>query len=116
MGGDWSEWTDCSATCDDGYQSRSRVVAQEANSCGKPLEGARTEYKVCPNGPCVVDNDCKLADWGSWSDCSCSCFGIMERPRNIYQQVSGDGKACDNALKEIASCNPSKWENASAAC
>mmetsp|Transcript_130155 Transcript_130155/g.239450 ORF Transcript_130155/g.239450 Transcript_130155/m.239450 type:complete len:1615 (-) Transcript_130155:72-4916(-) len=114
----WSSWSRCSATCDDGYMSRHRNVHTAANNCGKPAEGLEQEFKECPNLPdCVPRKDCDIAQWGQWSDCTCSCFGIKERTRSVVQYKQGKGLSCFNeSLKQIEACNPVVGGTAPAGC
>jgi len=46
LGGDWSEWTDCSAPCGTGGQTRTRA----AGTCAEPY----TESRQCNLSPCDV--------------------------------------------------------------
>lgn len=114
----WQEWSKCSASCSMGYRSRSRQIEVEANHCGLPVGGLREQFESCTAAqPCVSDRDCQLTMWASWSKCSCSCFGIRERTRNIKDFASGNGKPCDGlALKVIEACNDDDDDPASQAC
>eukprot|EP00929_Paragymnodinium_shiwhaense_P046780 TRINITY_DN237_c0_g2_i2.p1 TRINITY_DN237_c0_g2~~TRINITY_DN237_c0_g2_i2.p1 ORF type:complete len:1617 (-),score=410.89 TRINITY_DN237_c0_g2_i2:304-5154(-) len=116
--GNWSEWSACSATCDKGYRKRHRDIVRQPNSCGKPVEGSEDEFETCEGGvQCIVDEDCKLGEWTPWSACSCTCFGVKSRSREILNYARGKGKSCDPAaLKEITQCNPSSGEDAPAKC
>jgi len=114
----WNDWSECSASCSSGFRSRSRIVAQEPSSCGKPAVGIRQEFAACQGlPPCIEDRDCQLSEWGDWSYCSCTCFGIRERNRHINVFSSGAGKACvDTSLKEIAPCNAGVGEGLPPGC
>jgi len=104
--GQWQEWSTCSASCSSGYRSRTRLMEEEANHCGNPVGGLRQQFESCPLPPCVADTDCELSMWASWSQCSCSCFGIRERSRFIKTFAFGSGKPCDGEpLKVIEACN-----------
>ena len=93
--GQWGQWSKCTASCDSGFRVRHRDAIQRPNSCGKPAIGLEDEYQVCEGlGPCTADTDCLLAEWGQWSDCSCSCYGVKERHRRIEQFAQGGGKSC----------------------
>eukprot|EP00929_Paragymnodinium_shiwhaense_P118522 TRINITY_DN90434_c0_g1_i1.p1 TRINITY_DN90434_c0_g1~~TRINITY_DN90434_c0_g1_i1.p1 ORF type:complete len:1555 (-),score=394.78 TRINITY_DN90434_c0_g1_i1:60-4724(-) len=105
--GNWSAWSDCSATCDSGFRKRHRDILQQPNSCGKPVEGSEDEYEICNADPCIEARDCKISDWDEWSKCSLDCFGVRERHRRITQYAQGAGKSCPReATKEISPCNP----------
>jgi len=115
---DWGAWSTCSATCKSGYRSRSREVARDPSSCGKPVSGIGEQYVTCDWLPaCVSDHDCQLSNWAEWSSCSCTCFGIRERNRFISVFAAGNGKPCSNdTLQEITPCNPGPGEEVSSEC
>eukprot|EP00931_Biecheleriopsis_adriatica_P063577 TRINITY_DN3852_c0_g1_i1.p1 TRINITY_DN3852_c0_g1~~TRINITY_DN3852_c0_g1_i1.p1 ORF type:complete len:2026 (+),score=365.24 TRINITY_DN3852_c0_g1_i1:79-6078(+) len=116
--GAWGEWGDCSSDCSPSFRVRHRNVAQHPNACGKAASGLEDEYEVCQNLPkCVPDQDCQLSSWGEWSDCSCKCFGVRERQRNVAQYARGNGRTCATmSLKEVHPCNPSVGESPPADC
>eukprot|EP00929_Paragymnodinium_shiwhaense_P074672 TRINITY_DN38225_c0_g1_i1.p1 TRINITY_DN38225_c0_g1~~TRINITY_DN38225_c0_g1_i1.p1 ORF type:complete len:1691 (+),score=329.54 TRINITY_DN38225_c0_g1_i1:637-5073(+) len=116
--GDWGDWGGCSATCESGFRKRHRDVATPPSSCGKAVDGLEDEYEKCEAElPCVPEQDCLLSKWTAWSSCSCSCFGIMERVRNIERYASGNGKSCvHNALKEVSPCNAGVGQDAPEGC
>merc|ERR1711957_597576 len=103
--GDWGEWDMCTAKCDGGVTWRHRVVAKEANSCGKAPAGKKAEVKPCNQGGCGTTIDCTFADWGPWSSCSCTCDGIEHRSRVISKYGTKGGEYCIGGTKEVRSCN-----------
>jgi len=104
--GAWGDWSLCSASCDQGYQFRNRVVAVTPNYCGKPVVGPETEFQRCNVEACTTrDVDCAYTAWTPWSDCSCSCNGIMDRSRRIKSYAQGAGTGCAGSLKETHPCN-----------
>eukprot|EP00928_Gymnodinium_smaydae_P017931 TRINITY_DN16839_c0_g1_i1.p1 TRINITY_DN16839_c0_g1~~TRINITY_DN16839_c0_g1_i1.p1 ORF type:complete len:1540 (+),score=305.14 TRINITY_DN16839_c0_g1_i1:64-4620(+) len=115
---EWTLWSACSVTCGHGFRQRHRDVAQQANDCGKPALGLEDEYEPCESAQqCVEDRDCELTEWQDWSDCSCSCYGVKERHRNVLQYARGNGKQCpQESLKMTAACNPSEGETLPSAC
>jgi len=109
----WTEWSDCSATCQTGYQTRTRQVASTPNDCGKPAAGVTVDVQECKaKAVCVKSTDCELSEWSSWGQCQRDCFGVQEKTRQITQYAQGFyGKPCDNAtLKVIQPCNPAKGD------
>jgi len=115
---EWMEWTSCSATCSSGYKSRRRTIDVLPSPCGKPVYGLREEFAVCDDlPPCIEDRDCELSSWGEWSHCSCECFGIRERNRQVTVFASGKGLRCsESGLKAVEPCNPGINETASIDC
>uniref|UniRef100_A0A1I8IJK1 TSP1_spondin domain-containing protein n=1 Tax=Macrostomum lignano TaxID=282301 RepID=A0A1I8IJK1_9PLAT len=86
----WSSWQECSSTCEDGFQVRSRECISKKNKTSKlstldcqkgGLPGNGSEYKDCSKKiPCNVTFS--WAGWGDWSACSKSCdTGQMRRTR-----------------------------------
>ncbi|CAE8692431.1 unnamed protein product, partial [Polarella glacialis] len=115
--GGWGMWTECSATCDTAYKSRRRDVAVQPSACGKPAVGLREEFQTCVDlQPCQFEQDCVMASWGDWSQCSCHCFGISERNRAIAQFSSATGRPCNGTIKEIIPCNPGLGEVSRVEC
>lgn len=112
---DWSEWTACPA-CGPGQRSRHRDVALAPNDCGFPPEGIKDDVQPCSGAPCVSDVDCLVGAWGSWSDCSGSCFGAAERNRAIQRSAAGNGRPCVEAMKEVKPCNPEQGGPAPFGC
>merc|ERR1712020_447181 len=55
--GEWSEWTDCSASCGGGYQTRTRLCDSPAPAYGgNDCEGASTDCQLCSMEMCI--NEC----------------------------------------------------------
>ena len=47
--GDWGSWNQCSGTCGDGTQSRSRDKTQEAMNGGTECVGSPSDEQACSN-------------------------------------------------------------------
>ncbi|KAK6588702.1 thrombospondin type 1 domain-containing [Cryptosporidium xiaoi] len=67
--GQWSNWSNCSATCGDGYQSRSRIL--QVPSYGKKCELATEEIRKCNESVCP--SSCIVSPWSEWSGCLGGC-------------------------------------------
>eukprot|EP00931_Biecheleriopsis_adriatica_P096084 TRINITY_DN6972_c0_g1_i3.p1 TRINITY_DN6972_c0_g1~~TRINITY_DN6972_c0_g1_i3.p1 ORF type:complete len:1953 (-),score=306.09 TRINITY_DN6972_c0_g1_i3:279-6137(-) len=119
--GEWTSWSECSATCGFSFKWRHRAHEVQANSCGKPAVGKGQEWLTCKGSgtgsSACGDIDGRLSEWNTWSDCSCTCFGIRERQRIIERYHSGHGKSIAKApLKMIEACNPASGQRAPSAC
>lgn len=84
--GNWTQWSECSAECGQGVQTRSRPIvapARHGGSCPGPLD----ETRPCDAGPCghnSTDTDCVVGPWGNFSSCSRECgSGIQTRIRHV---------------------------------
>ena len=79
--GPWSDWSDCSLTCNGGKRSRDRTCGltrgdfgDSDNPCKEPL----TEEEDCNEDPCP-----EFGPWSGWTTCSQTCGGgTQERNRN----------------------------------
>ncbi len=103
--GPWSNWSNCSKSCEGGIQTRSRAVITPAANGGMPC-GAQSDSKPCNTQVC--DRDCQVSGWSAWSACSTSCdtetsIGTHSRTRVIIQEPTGAGKACPT-LTETEKC------------
>ena len=55
--GDWSAWSNCSASCGDGIQNRTRSCDNPAPfNGGNPCSGNETETQSCNDGVCPGTN------------------------------------------------------------
>lgn len=109
----WEPWSKCSATCGSAYRSRTRTVAQQANDCGKNLEGTFQEYAKCDIVDCssaAAKVDCEFSPWTDWNDCSCSCDGVKDKSRRVAKYAENGGKPCEGALKVVTHCNVGKCD------
>lgn len=125
---DWSKWSECSAKCGSGQQTRERKVKD-----GHECEGAVAEVKQCISKHGCDVKDCRWGLWEPWSACSLTCGGgTKARDRLVKQSPTHGGKECKAVPKrEIAPCNSkscgpdcrdgtwsdwSSWSKCSATC
>jgi len=109
--GEWTAWTECTATCDGGTTTRTRRVLVQANECGCPAPGKSKEIGFCNvDNSCEASVDCRMSHWTEWTTCSATCNGIKRRSRTVEQYGRGAGAYCLGALKEVSNCNPSPGE------
>ncbi|XP_043972641.1 adhesion G protein-coupled receptor B1 isoform X2 [Gambusia affinis] len=124
-GEEWSSWSVCSATCGEGWQSRTRFCVSSSYSthCSGPLREQR---------PCNTSAICPVHgtwdEWSPWSLCSSTCGrGYRARTRTC-SPPQFEGKPCDGPEKQTKFCNIavcpvdgvwnewSSWSSCSATC
>ncbi|XP_035284707.1 adhesion G protein-coupled receptor B1-like isoform X1 [Anguilla anguilla] len=127
---DWSPWSVCSATCGEGWQSRSRFCVSSSHStqCTGPLREHRpcNNTAVCPASLIAVHG--AWDEWSPWSLCSSTCGrGYRDRSRTCKQPQFG-GDPCVGPTKQTKFCNIavcpvdgawnewSSWSACSASC
>jgi hypothetical protein len=96
--GEWSEYSNCSASCDVGWKSRSRAVSHTGHVCPRD-----TENTTCGTHPCKVD--CEVRLWAAWDVCSQACGGGGQvRQRGVRVSAANGGQPCP-PLTETRPCN-----------
>jgi hypothetical protein len=99
----WGEWGDCSNSCGNGLQKRSRTITKTNKHGGKACPTALTQTQECHIGPCPVH--CEVSIWGAWGDCPKSCGkAVHTRSRVVIQHAAHGGYVCP-ALVESRTCN-----------
>jgi hypothetical protein len=99
---EWGSWGDCSKSCGVGTQSRTRGIKVHTMHGGKPCE-TKNDAQDCNTQACPID--CKVSEYGGWTDCSLSCgTGTWTRARGITVHPKNGGKACP-ALTSTGNCN-----------
>jgi len=97
MGG-WEAWSGCSRACGGGTRARHRRVLQQAKHGGLPIAETMQE-QLCNTQAC--DQDCFLADWTPWSNCSKVCNrGHKSRARKALRPPLGEGTCSDERSAE----------------
>jgi len=109
---DWSSWSVCTAQCDGGITTRTRVVKTKAQFGGRPCTDADPtfEQQICNAQSCneVVSvpppQDCVMSPWSNWSICSDMCGnGVQTQTRYIITPAYYGG-ACDMSLSNTQPC------------
>jgi len=104
---DWTEWTECTVSCDGGSRQRSRSVTQPGIGDKGPLAELEScnQMLCCPE--CDENADCIWEDWSDWGACSSSCGGgEKKRSRNVAQLSKNLGKPCASQDSyEVAGCS-----------
>ncbi|KAG1962029.1 brain-specific angiogenesis inhibitor [Pimephales promelas] len=129
-GEEWSAWSVCSATCGEGWQSRTRfcVSVSYSTQCSGPLREQRpcNNTAVCPAALIAVHG--AWDEWSPWSLCSSTCGrGYRDRTRSCKPPQFG-GNPCDGPEKQTKFCNIavcpvdgvwnewSNWSSCSSSC
>eukprot|EP00440_Ansanella_granifera_P040941 gb/GFBE01044393.1/.p1 GENE.gb/GFBE01044393.1/~~gb/GFBE01044393.1/.p1 ORF type:complete len:1636 (+),score=289.78 gb/GFBE01044393.1/:1-4908(+) len=113
--GYWTQWSDCSRSCDGGQRSRQRSVFLPNSGSGRQCEAMESvnEIEACGTAPCssAACADGSWHDWGSWGQCSRACGGGMRwRHRKIAIEAEACGQPAVGLATEEEACNPWKCE------
>ncbi len=112
---EWSDWQNCSKTCDNGRQSRTRQCKAGPGIC----EGSDTESRWCNTHKCEPE----WSPWSVWAPCSVTCsVGYQTRSRSTQctqspceQQLESEVRACSrNACPSYTEW--SSWSMCDAQC
>jgi hypothetical protein len=93
---DWSPWSECTAQCGGGSETRTRGVLVPDDHGGAKC-AANAESDACNTQSC--DTDCVLSDWTGWTPCTKSCRakyswrpGVQHRTKSIAVPTIGAGQ------------------------
>eukprot|EP00397_Hematodinium_sp_SG-2012_P001783 GEMP01001788.1.p1 GENE.GEMP01001788.1~~GEMP01001788.1.p1 ORF type:complete len:780 (+),score=159.43 GEMP01001788.1:951-3290(+) len=101
----WGVWSSCSADCGGGEAYRTRHIATAESHNGNPCNDFLKEVHPCNTNGCDHAIDCKVREWGAWTECTASCDGGQSfRHRAILTFSAYGGQSCTNNLKEIRGC------------
>ena len=97
--GPWSEWTDCSLTCNGGERSRRRVCGLDPTSKSKdnPCKAPLKETQKCNTDKCPV-----FTQWSDWTTCSKTCGnGNQQRERECVAFSEASTRLfCEGSLEQ----------------
>lgn len=99
---EWSSWSQCSVTCSNGTQQRSRQCTAAAHG-GSECRGPWAESRECYNPECIANG--QWNQWGHWSGCSKSCDGGWERRTRTCQGAAVTGQPCEGTGEEVRRCS-----------
>uniref|UniRef100_A0AAY4BJU8 Adhesion G protein-coupled receptor B3 n=1 Tax=Denticeps clupeoides TaxID=299321 RepID=A0AAY4BJU8_9TELE len=99
---EWSPWSDCSVTCANGTQQRTRQCSAAAHG-GSECRGHWAESRECYNPDCTANG--QWNPWGPWSGCSKSCDGGWQRRVRVCQGAATTGQQCDGTGEEVRKCS-----------
>jgi len=103
---DFGEWSECSAECDGGNQTRTRQCDNPApEHGGADCEGEDSEMQGCNNHECAVAVDGQYGEFGDWTECE-GCGQNQSRMRecNNPAPAHGGSDCSDRPAEEIRSC------------
>ncbi|KAL5251916.1 hypothetical protein ACHWQZ_G014899 [Mnemiopsis leidyi] len=110
---DFGDWSECSAECGPGTQTRSRSCSNPAPANGgAECEGKGSEVKECLLKECPIDGG--WSDFGDWSECSAECGpGTQTRSRSCSNPAPANGGAeCDGDVSEVKECQQKECQTA----
>lgn len=100
----FSSWGSCTKSCGSGTQIRTRNVFRAAQFGGVAC-GALKGTCTCNDQACPVD--CRVGEWGEWSQCSKTCgSGSQTRLRALVQPSNGGVKCPSNYASRTCSTSP----------
>jgi len=96
---EWSEWSECTATCGQAAKSRQRMVKAQPENGGKKCPTRLEKTKKCKVPKCATA--CILGPWSHWSACSATCGenSVQERMRQVISSARHGGSMCDPRLE-----------------
>ncbi|XP_060591307.1 SCO-spondin-like isoform X2 [Ruditapes philippinarum] len=104
---DWTAWTKCSVSCENGTQSRTRTCSNPTPMYGgENCTGVDNESQFCSERPsCIIDGG--WSEWSSWFGCNATCgVGSNIRYRACSNPIpQNHGKPCKGRFADIATCN-----------
>lgn len=104
----FSAWSQCSAECGGGTQSRSRSCTNpRPSNGGAECSGDAEESQRCNTDPCTVEVDGGWSNYSEWSDCNKECGGGYRlRDRTCSKpSPSKNGKPCAGPNHDFQNCN-----------
>ncbi|XP_062318989.1 adhesion G protein-coupled receptor B3 isoform X1 [Osmerus eperlanus] len=99
---EWSSWSDCSVTCANGTQQRTRQCSAAAHG-GSECRGHWAESRECYNPDCTANG--QWNPWGPWSGCSKSCDGGWQKRARVCQGAAVTGQQCEGTGEEVRKCS-----------
>jgi len=91
--GSWTQWSDCSTTCEAGRRSRDREIEKEAINNGTECTGDAVEAEVCNEEVCCPV-DCVWSRWSNWNPCPSGCNKEKVRTRRRAVVADCGGTDC----------------------
>ncbi|XP_048452140.1 adhesion G protein-coupled receptor B1 [Rhincodon typus] len=102
---DWSSWSQCSVTCSNGTQQRTRECNGPSFG-GAECQGYWSENRPCFPRQCPVNG--KWQKWSIWEPCTKSCDGGTQLRVRVCSGPFFGGLQCDGPQEEYRLCNDKK--------
>jgi hypothetical protein len=107
--GGWTEWSDCTASCDGGERSHERVLETPPQNGGKwCTDEVVREVQACNTQPCSEASPVngEWEAWGDWDECTAECdVGFKTRTRKIHKTPTNGGLPVVGSFQEYVQCN-----------
>lgn len=97
-GTEWTEWSECSMTCNGGISTRTRTCPVLDTDC-QSVESRVCNSQLCVQQVAVIED---WLEWGDWSKCSVSC-GTGTSIRRRYCVKKSALSKCEQVQSRI--CN-----------
>ncbi|XP_076802146.1 uncharacterized protein LOC143446411 isoform X2 [Clavelina lepadiformis] len=106
---DFGKWSDCSATCGGGSQTRKRMCKDGANPrvISNGCIGEGIEKRSCNTIPCPGNHE--WGEWSDWKTCTSvfQCYGQQTRTRICLQEIETIASTlCNGSSIETRFCSP----------
>ncbi|KAL7645703.1 UNVERIFIED_CONTAM: hypothetical protein RMT77_002580 [Armadillidium vulgare] len=106
---EWSNWEPCSATCGNGWRTRTRRYLNRMGrkKCSKELiekETCMADILECEQNEEKIDPACATTQWTTWSPCSVTCgIGIRTRIRYFLVPTATEA-SCGVKTRDKMAC------------
>ena len=118
---EWSEWTECSASCGGGTRFKRRECVYPKNSDSNDCRDTLEISEACNEQKCPL-----YGPWSDWTSCTKSCGGgTRKKVRECTQPKSGEVKGCVGEPEAEEECNTqqcpvwtdwTEWTSCTATC
>ena len=101
---DWTEWSECSVSCGEGFRQRSRICREPLNG-GRKCHGEEVEVVICQLEKCAVNGG--WSNWLPWQPCSKTCGNGTQKRIRLCDSPTPDfgGMDCEGENFETRVCN-----------
>lgn len=91
--GEWSAFSECTASCGGGEQQRHRAMLREPRHGGMPCDtDSLVEARGCNEQSCEQGGFCSWGDWAAWKPCTRACGGGQRTRTRTLGAIHGNGE------------------------